>query len=87
MVFLRKTTLAHAEHCRYDAHRDHSVPIPDTGSISPSKRKPWDNKYGELPWAERRSRLVDALLSTGDLHIVGFQVSSNCHLRLAVRLI
>jgi len=33
-----------------------------------------ENKYAELPWAERRSRLVDALLSTGELDVIGFQV-------------
>lgn len=48
------------------------VPIPPSGVITPAK--PWDRPYGEQPWAVRRSRLVDALLSSGSLDIVGFQV-------------
>ncbi|WVW80174.1 hypothetical protein I302_102151 [Kwoniella bestiolae CBS 10118] len=31
------------------------------------------NKYAEKPWSERKSRLIDCLLSTGELDIVGFQ--------------
>ncbi|WWC60333.1 uncharacterized protein I303_102904 [Kwoniella dejecticola CBS 10117] len=31
------------------------------------------NPYREKPWAERKTRLIDCLLSTGDLDIIGFQ--------------
>lgn len=34
------------------------------------------NVFAEKPWSERKSRLVDALLSTGPLDILGCQVSS-----------
>ncbi|WVR03797.1 hypothetical protein IAU60_000792 [Kwoniella sp. DSM 27419] len=36
---------------------------------SPSPSRP----YEERPWSERKTRLVDALLGTGNLDIVGFQ--------------
>ena len=47
--------------------------IPETGAIPPSG-KHW-HEYSELPWAERRSRLVDTILATGDTDIIGFQAS------------
>lgn len=59
---------------RFDGMRHNPVPIPKHGAITPKKPGFWDkNPYGEQPWAVRRSRLVDALLSTGELDIVGFQ--------------
>ncbi|WRT65727.1 uncharacterized protein IL334_002675 [Kwoniella shivajii] len=33
----------------------------------------FDIPYREKPWSERKTRLVDCLLSTGDLDIIGFQ--------------
>ncbi|WWC96947.1 hypothetical protein V866_003822 [Kwoniella sp. B9012] len=32
-----------------------------------------DNQYREKPWSERKTRLIDCLLSTGQLDIVGYQ--------------
>ena len=60
---------------RYDGDRDHIIPIPGRESRLSSRRQASGGKYEALPWAERRSRLVDALLSMGELDVVGFQVS------------
>jgi hypothetical protein len=65
-------------HVRFDGMRHNPVPIPKHGAINPKKpHKPSlldkGRPYAEQPWAVRRSRLVDALLSTGELDIVGFQ--------------
>ncbi|RXK35888.1 hypothetical protein M231_06852 [Tremella mesenterica] len=57
---------------KFDGDRDHPVPIPPHGAVPPSK-KFFRGPYDQLPWAERRSRMVDALLSLGDLDIVAFQ--------------
>ena len=65
---------AHPRRRRFDGLRDHPVPLPHRGAVPPAERKPLESKYDELPWAERRSRLVDALLSAGELDILGFQV-------------
>jgi len=59
---------------KFDGDRDNPVTIPEHGSIPPGKRSRWSNPYDQHPWAERRSRIIDALLSTGDLDIIGFQV-------------
>ncbi|TXT15031.1 uncharacterized protein COLE_01224 [Cutaneotrichosporon oleaginosum] len=63
---------------RFDGLRDNPVPIPKHGAVNPRKLSrsgflDRDRPYAEQPWAVRRSRLVDALLSTGELDIVGFQ--------------
>ncbi|KAL1411634.1 hypothetical protein Q8F55_002598 [Vanrija albida] len=58
---------------RYDGQRATPTPIPPAGAVPPAPRKPWEDKYREQAWAVRRSRLVDALLSTGDLDLIGFQ--------------
>ncbi|GMK55601.1 hypothetical protein CspeluHIS016_0206570 [Cutaneotrichosporon spelunceum] len=60
---------------RFDGLRHDPVPIPKHGAVNPKKPRFWDktsdtchkNPYREHPWAVRRSRLVDALLSTGSL--------------------
>lgn len=59
---------------RYDGRRNNPVPIPPLGAVDAPRRRPGESPYREQPWAVRRSRLVDALLSTGELDIVGFQV-------------
>ncbi|WWC68613.1 uncharacterized protein I206_102543 [Kwoniella pini CBS 10737] len=33
----------------------------------------FDNPYREKPWSERKTRLIDCLLSIGDIDIIGFQ--------------
>jgi len=58
---------------KFDPNANNPVPIPDKGSIPPHRHYPWSDLYAENPWAERRSRIVDALLATGQLDIVGFQ--------------
>lgn len=50
------------------------MPIPRSGVIPPSKRGMFSGMYEQLPWAQRRSRMVDALLAIRDLDIIGFQV-------------
>ena len=62
---------------RYDGQRDRPVPIPQNGAVHPQEHRSVKHAYKELPWAERRSRLVDALLATGPLDIVGFQVNTD----------
>ncbi|BEJ16007.1 hypothetical protein CspHIS471_0506120 [Cutaneotrichosporon sp. HIS471] len=66
---------------RFDGMRHDPIPIPKHGAVNPKKPGFWGEKpdfvrknpYREQPWAVRRSRLVDALLSTGELDIIGFQ--------------
>lgn len=60
---------------RYDGLSSHPIPIPPNGTIQ-TPRRHWtlENPYGERPWAERRSRLVDALMFWGP-DVIGFQVS------------
>jgi len=58
---------------RFDTHSSTPVAIPPSGSIPPHHHSPWSDPYAENPWCERRSRLVDALLSTGEPDILGFQ--------------
>ncbi|RSH94716.1 hypothetical protein EHS25_004521 [Saitozyma podzolica] len=58
---------------KFDGDRGKPIPIPEHGAIPPTDRGYWVGTYDQLPWAERRSRLVDALLGTGPLDIVGFQ--------------
>lgn len=66
-------TGAVADGCRrYDGRAANPVPIPQTGAIAPSGKH--SDPYQELPWAERRSRLVDTIMGTGDIDIIGFQV-------------
>lgn len=48
--------------------------IPSRGAVDPEPRHGHQDKHREQPWAVRRSRMVDALLSTGQLDILGFQV-------------
>lgn len=52
--------------------RHNPVPIPPSGAVNPDKRL--EGPWREQPWAVRRSRLVDALLSMGSLDLIGFQV-------------
>ncbi|ORY22513.1 Endonuclease/exonuclease/phosphatase [Naematelia encephala] len=74
---MRTSSLRHLHlatvNVRYDGQNSRPVPIPSHGTVPPAKLPPWNNKYMERPWSERRSRLVDALLSVGDLDIIGFQ--------------
>ena len=49
------------------------MPIPPTGAVPPHHHYPWYDSYAENPWSERRSRLVDALLSGVTPDILGFQ--------------
>lgn len=63
------------ERRRYDGRAGSPVPIPQTGAIPPSGKH--SDPYTELPWAERRSRLVDTIMGTGDVDVIGFQVSYN----------
>jgi hypothetical protein len=60
---------------RYDGRWNNPVPIPNSGAYNPPALP--SNPYAEQAWAVRRSRLVDALLSTGHLDIIGFQVSED----------
>lgn len=50
------------------------MPIPPRGAVNPEPRHGHQDTHREQPWAVRRSRMVDALLSTGELDILGFQV-------------
>lgn len=60
---------------RYDGLKDQPIPIPSKGVIT----LPWhyhgrvDQAWQERPWAERRSRLVDALAGY-EPDVIGFQV-------------
>ncbi|KAG7561964.1 hypothetical protein FFLO_02604 [Filobasidium floriforme] len=58
---------------RFDGLSSHPVPIPPNGTIQ-SPRRHWtlEDPYKERPWAERRSRLVDALWFWG-ADVIGFQ--------------
>ncbi|KAL7419550.1 hypothetical protein Q5752_005461 [Cryptotrichosporon argae] len=82
------STLAHALrvatlNVRYDTHARSPVPVPDTGvsaagslalvGVGNHAQVIDLDVYAERPWAERRSRIVDALVSTGEVDIVGFQ--------------
>ncbi|WVF65820.1 hypothetical protein IAT40_000557 [Kwoniella sp. CBS 6097] len=74
---------------RFDAHskpKEHSAPIsvPSSEQIHIATVNVRLDRFGfqatlpkepyaERPWSERKSRLVDALLGTGDLDIIGFQ--------------
>jgi hypothetical protein len=60
---------------RFDGLSSQPVPIPPNGTIQ-SPRRHWtlEDPYKERPWAERRSRLVDALWFWG-ADVIGFQVS------------
>lgn len=69
----RASTCCTLMRSKFDPHANNPVSIPEKGSIPPHKHYPWSDLYAENPWAERRSRLVDALLATGPLDIVGFQ--------------
>ena len=60
---------------RFDGLSSQPVPIPSNGTIQ-TLRRHWtlEDPYKERPWAERRSRLTDALMFWGP-DVIGFQVS------------
>ncbi|WWD16477.1 hypothetical protein CI109_100903 [Kwoniella shandongensis] len=48
-----------------------TVNVRNNHDYSPPRN--WNDPYSEKPWDERKTRLVDTLLSTGPLDIAGFQ--------------